>query len=307
MRKTFIQTLVKLVEIDPNIYLIVGDLGFSVIEPFKEKFPDRFINAGIAEQNMVGVAAGLAMAGKKVFVYSIVPFVTMRCFEQIRVDLCYQNLPVRLVGVGGGLDYGPSATTHHAIEDIAIMRALPNMTVIAPGCNIEVDKLLTKANDLNGPVYFRLSNNENFDDYPLNTDIKLGKAIEVISSDKFLIFTTGNSLKLGFDVCKKLRDQGIDIGLISMPTIKPLDNDFILSKKDTLKAIFSIEEHNVIGGLGEAISSLVCQNFERKILFKSFGIPDIYFHEIGSRDYLKEKVGLGVENISAKIFKEVIL
>src|SRR5271157_3922256 len=125
MRKLFIQKLVELASCNPNIYLIAGDLGFSVIEPFKEKFPQLFINAGISEQNMIGVAAGLALTGKKVFVYSIIPFVTMRCFEQIRVDLCYQNLPVCMVGVGAGVAYGAMGSTHYATEDVAVMRVLP--------------------------------------------------------------------------------------------------------------------------------------------------------------------------------------
>ena len=307
MRKTFIKKLIEIAYKDPDIYLMTGDLGFSVLESFREEFPDRFINAGIAEQNMIGVAAGLAMTGKKVFVYSIVPFITMRCFEQIRIDLCYQNLPVRLVGVGGGVMYGCAATTHHALEDIAIIRSLPNMTIISPANNYETENLLEQANDLPGPVYFRLTKgNENIL-YDKKNNIKLGKMIEILPNDEHIIFITGDILSLGFDVCEKLKKIGINVGLVSVPTIKPLDINFLLSKKNKLRSFFVIEEHNVIGGLGEALSSFICQNFDRNIYCKLFGISDFYFHEVGSRDYLRKKVGLSVDNIYENVLKTLIL
>jgi len=144
MRQSFINTLTKLAKIDKNLYLLTGDLGFSVFEDFIEKFPKRFINCGVAEQNMMGVAAGLALSGKKVYVYSFIPFIIMRCFEQVRNDICYQNLDVKIVGIGGGISYGSLGATHHAIEDISLMRALPNMTVICPGDPIEAG-LATKS------------------------------------------------------------------------------------------------------------------------------------------------------------------
>jgi len=340
MRKLFIQKLVEFASSDPDIYLIAGDLGFSVIEPFKEKFPDRSINAGISEQNMIGVAAGLALTGKKVFVYSIIPFVTMRCFEQIRVDLCYQNLPVYLVGVGAGFAYGAMGSTHHAIEDVAIMRALPNMTVIVPGSNFELSSLFEQVNALSGPAYIRLSKNEEkilsavakktnisqvvgecgygeisrdttqfvawCASYPTTCNsIKLGQAIELIPSNKSLILASGDILNVAFDACKKLRDLGVDIGLFSVPTIKPLDFDFIESRSKSLESIFTIEDHSIIGGLGEVVAMHLCQNIEKKILFKAFALPDRYCHEIGSRDYLRKKVGLSESNIFSEILEKI--
>lgn len=305
MRKTFIKKLCELAAKDQDIYLLAGDLGFSVVEPFKNAFPDRFFNVGIAEQNMIGVAAGLAMMGKKVFVYSITPFVTMRCFEQIRVDLCYQNLPVRLVGVGAGLMYGTSATTHHAIEDIAIMRSLPNMTIISPANDYEVENLLEQSNALPGPVYFRLSKNSSDFAYDEHTAVELGKTVEVIKNDEYVICTTGEMFGLGFDVCKRLKHVGIDVGLASVHTIKPFDYDFLLSKKKNLKAIFTIEEHSCIGGLGEIISSFICKSFERNIVFKSFALKDAYFHSVGSRDYLLAQSGLQADVIFNEIIKKL--
>lgn len=301
MRKLFIQKLVELAGHDKNIYLVAGDLGFSVIEPFKEKYPERFINAGIAEQNMIGVAAGLALTGKVVFVYSIIPFLMMRCFEQVRVDLCYQQLPVVLVGVGAGFSYGYSGATHHAIEDIAVMRALPNMKVLVPGSNFELENLMNESNLMSGPVYLRLSKHEPNIIYPQNTKVNLSHAVEIISSDFNFILASGDILSIAFDVCTKLRNLGIDIGLYSLPTIKPLNYEFLLSKKSTLKSVFTIEEHSIIGGVGEMISSFVCQNFENKILVKTFSAKDKYFSEVGSRDYLRKKSGLDVDQVSFEI------
>ncbi len=157
MRTTFVKSLIERARTDDRIFLMAADLGFSVLEPFLTEFPDRYLNVGIAEQNAVGVAAGLALSGKIVYIYSIIPFVTMRCFEQVRLDLAYMNTNVRLVGVGAGYAYGPAGSTHHAIEDLAIMRALPNMSVVAPGDPLELKGLLEESFTHQGPMYFRLA------------------------------------------------------------------------------------------------------------------------------------------------------
>ncbi|MCF7899672.1 hypothetical protein K9L05_03430, partial [Candidatus Babeliales bacterium] len=215
-----------------------------------------------------------------------------------------QNLPVVLIGVGGGLDYGQAGSTHHAIEDIAIMRALPNMTVVAPANKFESEQLLLQTKNLTGPVYFRLSNNQETEFYE-EQEIRLGKATEIFYSEQNLIITTGNSLKLGMQICTELKKYNIDMGLVSMHTIKSLDTEFLLKKQKTLKSVFTIEEHSVIGGLGDAVSSFISQNFENKILFKSFGIQDFYFHEIGSGNYLREKAGLSVNCIAKEILQKM--
>ena len=304
MRVTFLQFLVEQAAIDPNLYLIAGDVGFSVIEEFQRRYPTRYFNAGVAEQNMVGVAAGLAMAGKNVYVYTFIPFLTMRAFEQIRVDVCYQELPVKLIGVGGGLSYGGQGATHHSIEDIALMRSLPTMTVVVPGSTFEVQQLCPQINVLKKPVYMRLSNYDQKTVYPSNSVVTLGKAVNIIPSSQALIIATGNALDLAYGVCNKLRDDGLDIGLVSMPTIKPLDKEFLMQQQN-LRAIFTIEEHSIIGGLGEAVASLICENYEQKIIFKSFGINDFYFHEAGSRAYLNERAGLSIQNVATEILMRI--
>lgn len=303
MRTAFINFLLQQAEIDKNLYLIVGDVGFSVIETFKERFKERYINAGISEQAMIGIAAGLAMAGKNVYVYSIIPFVTMRCFEQIRNDLCYQQLPVKLVGVGGGFSYGPMGVTHHALEDVAIMRILPGMTVIAPGSVYETIRLMPQINNVDGPAYIRLSNIDGLVSYNQNTEIKVGKVVELVHNPTQTIIASGNALDLGFLVQKKLAEQGMEMGLVSMPTIKPLDHDFLTSRP--WKALFTLEEHFITGGLGESIARTVCEISDQKIIFQAFGVNDFYFHEAGSRSYLKEKAGLAAENIASIIMQKM--
>ena len=301
MRNTFIKELTILAESDPNLYLFVGDLGFSVMEEFESKFPNRFFNIGVAEQSMIGIAAGMAMAGKNVFVYSIVPFVTMRCFEQVRDDICYQNLPVKLIGTGGGLDYGPYGGTHHSIEDIGIMRTLPGMTVLAPGSATEAAALTHEIADYQSPVYMRLSRSSNAVPYPKATNVTIGSSVEIIPNKKNVLVTTGNMLDLGYELCANLKAAGVDLGLISMPTVKPLCTEILDRNKDTLQAVFALEEHNVIGGIGEAIGSYLMGNFDRKIVFKNFGVQDEYVHVAGKSKFVKGTVGIDTNKIQAKI------
>jgi transketolase len=208
---------------------------------------------------------------------------------------------VRLIGVGAGFSYGKLGVTHYATEDLAIMRSLPNMTVLSPASRFEVEELFGQANDLPGPVYFRLSKSEEFLHYPQNAEVHLGTFLEIIPHDEYIIFTTGDVLHLGFEICKTLESSGISVGLVSVHTIKPLDQEFLLSKQNSLKGIFIIEEHSSIGGLGESMASFVAQNFIKKIICKSFNIPDFYYKTIGSRSYLQKRVELSVDCISNEI------
>lgn len=299
MRTEILKFLVTQAEIDPDIYLIVGDLGFSVVEEFMQKFPTRFINAGIAEQNMIGMAAGLAMAGKHVYAYSIIPFITMRCYEQIRNDLCDQKLRVKLIGVGGGFSYGADGMTHHALEDIAIMRTLPEMTVVCPGSKFETRQLAEQIHALETPTYIRLAANEELVTYPDPVDIKLGKVIEIIKHPTQFIVATSNALDLAYQVCTDLAQYGINIGLLSLPTVKPLDTEFFLSKN--ISALFTIEEHFIFGGIGELIAHELLKHGRGNFIFHSFGVDDFYFRQVGNRSYLKEQAHLSVQHIVAGI------
>jgi transketolase len=287
MRTTFINTLIELARKDSRIYLVIADLGFSVVEDFQKEFPERFINTGIAEANAVNIASGLAVTGKIPFVYSIVPFLTMRAFEQVRVNCAYMNTNVKLVGVGGGVAYGPAGATHHAIEDISIMRSLPNMKVIAPGDPIETKSLIKSAVDIDGPTYIRLSKNNE----PLlvteQKSIVLGKANIFKEGDDLTILSTGNFFESSIKVSELLEKKGYSVELANFHTIKPLDKDYLLKRISLEKPIFTIEEHNIIGGLGSAVSEVIAESTFNP-LFKRFGIPDKYSHFVGDQEYIRK-------------------
>lgn len=288
MRNTFIKCLIEQARVDDRIFVITPDLGFSLLEPFSTEFPDRFLNVGIAEQNAIGVAAGLALSGKLVYVYSIIPFVTMRCFEQVRVDVAYMNTTVRLVGVGAGLSYGPAGATHHAIEDIAIMRTLPNMTICCPGDPVEVRELVNRSFEHPGPMYLRLGKSGEPVIHPLGIHIDIGQAMQVTAGHDLALITTSNLLELGRKWVDEWLEQGKFVSLISMPTIKPLDKTMILQLIETGIPIITLEEHNIIGGLGSAVAEVIAES-GKSISFRRIGIPDVYSHYVGSQQFLREQ------------------
>lgn len=306
MRNTFVETLIELAEKDKRIFVLTPDLGFSVLEKFEEKFPDRFLNVGIAEANAISIASGLALSGKIVYVYSIIPFVTMRPFEQIRVDVAYMNTNVRLIGVGAGVTYGPAGATHHAVEDIALMRALPNMTVFCPSDPYEVEEVTKESINHNGPIYFRLAKKGE----PIISDtskkIELGQAnyIQKKDASKIAILFTSNASDLAIDISQEFKKNNINMDLISMHTIKPFDYKTLEDIISTKKYIFTIEEHSIIGGLGSVVSEYIAESKHNPI-FKRFALPDEYSHYVGSQKYIREKFGL-TSNTIAKSIIEVL-
>jgi transketolase len=289
MRTTFINTLTEEAKTNENIFIITPDLGFSVLERFRDLFPKRFLNVGIAEQNAVGVASGLALSGKIVYVYSIVPFVTMRCFEQVRVDVAYMNTNVRLIGVGAGLSYGPAGATHHSIEDIAVMRNLPNMTVCCPGDPLEVREIVRQSVDYQGPMYIRLGKNGEPTIHEENQQLVIGKAIQVTEGQDLIIITTSNMLEEGKQIVDSLAMKGKSVALISMHTIKPFDTEAVLNLIDKGIPMVTLEEHNIIGGLGSAVAEVIAESGQA-VRFKRIGIKDIFCHEVGSQQYLRDKL-----------------
>jgi transketolase len=301
MRKTFINTLVELARKDERIFLITPDIGYSVLEVFMNEFPDRFLNVGVAEQNAIGIAAGIALNGMIPYVYTINPFVCMRPFEQIRVDVAYMNTNVRIVGVGAGFSYGSAGATHHSIEDIAIMRVLPNMTVVCPGDPWEVSEAIKASVDFKGPMFFRLGKQgEPVINNP-KTKFKIGKATSIRKGKDVHIITTSNTLEIGNNVCEILKQKKINASLISMHTMKPMDVKMIQSLLKTKKPVFTIEEHNIIGGLGSAVSEVIAES-EFNPVFKRFGVNDQFSHYVGGHDFIREKMGLTKEKIARKIY-----
>ena len=298
MRSTFIKTLISLAEQDERIFVITPDLGFSVLEEFEQKFPNRFLNVGIAESNAISIAAGLALSGKIVYVYSIMPFVTMRPYEQIRVDVAYMNTNVRLVGVGAGLTYGPAGATHHSIEDLAIMRVLPNMTVLAPSDPLEVEKLLQETVTHSGPIYFRLAKKGEPILTPPENIIQVGVANPIFESDMsdISILFTSNASDLAIEVAQKLREKKCVTNLYSMHSIKPFDYATLNTILESGKPIFTIEEHSLIGGLGSIVAEYIAESKYAPV-FKRFGLPDQYSHYVGDQNYIRGKFGLTAPHI----------
>ncbi len=300
MRKASVKKLTELASYDENIYLLTGDLGFSVFDDFRQRFPNNFINMGLSEASMIGVAAGMAMEGKRVFVYSIIPFVTFRVLEQIRNDICLQNLPVKIIGVGEGLTYGTSGPTHHAIEDIGVMSSLPNMVVLSPGDSIEAEKLVEESINLNSPCYIRLGkNSESVVNLP-DSEIKIGVGNVVKGGEDLTIITTGNMLSTCFNVSKSLESEGINAMVVSLHTIKPLDEQLLDTLAQKVKHVFVVEEHISSCGLGSRIAYYYV-NRNSNVNMKCIGLPDSFISAYGKQEFLRMKYGLDEDSLKREI------
>ncbi len=304
MRDTFIKTLVELARKDRNIELVTGDLGFEVLKPFWSELPDQFLNAGIAEQNMTSLAAGMALEGKTVFTYSIGNFPTLRCLEQIRNDCAYHNANVKIVCVGGGFAYGSLGMSHQATEDIAVMRALPGVAVFAPGDAYETECVTRAIAEYQGTCYLRLGRGNAKNVHENRFDFKIGKAVNVRNGERVAIFSTGAIFEEISKVCTKLEENGVNPTVYSFPTIKPLDTNTILECAKTHDLIVICEEHNIIGGFSGAVSEVVAEsNSHARIL--RIGINDEYSTHVGNQDYLRDIYGLSCEKITNRILENL--
>lgn len=302
MRVAFINTLFELAKKDKRIILASGDLGYSVVEKYMEELPRQYVNVGVSEQNMTGLAAGMAMEGKIPIVYSIIPFTTMRNFEQIRNDICYQNLNVKIVGVGAGFSYGPYGHTHHSLEDIGILRTLANLVVLCPGDPVEVELATKAALSHVGPVYLRLGKAGEPNIHKKKPKFKIGKGIILNEGKDITIIVTSNLLQRAQEVSERLKDSGISTRFVSMHTIKPIDKDIIIDSLKKTRAIFTLEEHSIIGGLGSAVAEVVAES-GIKTKFKRIAVPDRFTKVMGLQEYMREANNLGEEQIVATILK----
>jgi len=291
MRTTFVSVLMERAEFDEKIFLLTPDMGFSVFERFEEKYPDRFLNTGIAEQNTIGIAAGLALSGFKPYIYSIAPFVLMRCYEQIRLDVAYMKTNIKIIGAGGGVAYGSAGATHHIIEDFAITKVLPNMIVCAPADPIETKQILEQSLSIESPMYIRLAKNNEPLVHAPNDVINIGKAFKLQEGDDLEIITTGIITHRVLEWLPEIKKYGISAGITIFSTIKPMDLEFLDKLIKTEKDILIVEEHNIIGGLAESICAyFVIKNARNKIRY--LGIPDVYSHYVGSQQFILDKFGL---------------
>ena len=300
MRDAFIRGLTTLAERDERVVLLTGDLGFRIFDDFARRFPGRFLNAGVAEANMIGVAAGLALAGFRPFAYSIVPFVTLRCLEQIRNDVCYHRAPVTIVGVGGGFSYGPNGPTHHALEDIAVMRTLPNLTVVCPGDPAEAELSIAAIGGHDGPVYLRLGRAGDPVVHEQRPGLRIGEALTIQEGRDCALISTGGILPVVATAASLLRARGIHARVLSMHTVKPLDTSALERCCADGLPIFTIEEHGVTGGFGSAVGEWLRERgVDHRLV--CLGCRNEFTHQTGSQSFLRKAEGLTAEDIADRV------
>lgn len=306
MRRTALSCVYELAIKDERVVFIGSDITKRDIAAFAEEFPNRFFMEGIYEQHLIGMAAGLALSGKIPFINTIATFLTRRCFEQILVDLCMHNLPVRLIGSGGGVVYAPLGSTHIAIEDIAILRAIPNMTIILPSDAEEMKRLMPHTLNWPNPIYIRLAKGGDPILISKKNTFGIGKAITVKEGSKVVFISTGTTTYIAKQAADVLANDGIDVGVIHVHTIKPLDKEMLLKAISKAQIVLTIEEHRVTGGLGSALSELIAEEHHGKIVkFKRIGFPDTFTEELGSQGEIMDKYGITEANI-LKITKELL-
>ena len=301
MRALFNKVLVELARQDERIWMILADSGYGEIEPFRDAFPDRWYNCGVAEQNMTGVACGVAMEGNIAITYSIANFPTLRCLEQIRNDVCYHNANVKIVIIGGGLAYGPLGVSHQATEDIAIMRALPNMVVFCPCDLAEAEAGVHAMIAHDGPFYYRCGYKK---EPPVHADeiaFSLGKAIRVRDGTDATIFFTGTIGNQVLPAAEALDEHGIHCRVVSLHTVRPIDRIAIVKAARETGAIVTVEEHQLQGGMGSAVAEVLCDEGAIPQKFLRIGLPDLYVSKLGTHEWLLDQYGLSADKIAAVV------
>ena len=288
MRDAFLDALTSLAEKDKDVVLLTGDLGYGVFEEFESRFPGQYFNVGVAEQNMSGIASGLSLEGKKVVTYSIGNFPTLRCLEQIRNDACYHDANITIVASGGGFSYGSLGMSHHATEDLAILRALPNISVVAPCTANEAGEAITAMIQKGGVAYLRLDKT-NAEESPIESPFIIGKARRYKEGNDITLVAIGGILNDVNIASVELKKLGINARVVGMHTIKPIDKDEIIDAATNTGGIVTVEEHNIDGGLGSAVSE-ICMDYG--VIPKKFlriGLNNEYSSIVGSQQYLRSR------------------
>ena len=298
MRNSFINTLCDLAEENDDVFLLCGDLGYSVLEPFAQRYPDRFLNAGIAEQNMTQVAVGLAREGYNVFTYSIGNFPTLRCMEQIRYDVCYHEANVKVVAVGAGYAYGSQGVSHHTTEDLAMMRSLPGMTICAPADALEARAAAVFMTKHTGPGYIRLNKSGEIHLHDPNTPLSIvpGEFIPVREGSETLVLATG---AVGAPILQEMKDSGRDWAFWSAPFVGGYKKDVLIDIAQRFQRIVTVEEHQLNGGFGssivEALSDLcACGELAQIPLVKRIAVPNTFISTSGTQEYLRQVAGITI-------------
>jgi transketolase len=302
MRKTSLNMVYELAKRDPRVIFIGSDLGPDTLNQLKAELPNQFLMEGVSEANIVTMAAGLALEGKIPYINTIATFLTRRCFEQIVLDLGLHKTKVRLIASGGGLVYAPLGPTHLATDDIAILRAVPNMTILAPADADEMRRLMWQTLDVDGPIYVRLA--KGGDPVVSRADLpcQIGRAIPIREGRDALIVTTGICLQVALEAAAELEKQGISAGVLHVHTLKPLDAAAVLEKAAPVRVILTIEEHTLIGGLGSAVAEIIAEaGFNPAKRFKRIGIPDVFPDQYGSQASLMKRYGITASAAAAAV------
>lgn len=297
MRDAFVRVLTELAPRHPEVLLLSGDLGFGVLNEFVARFPQQFLNVGVAEQNMSGLAAGLALEGHTVFTYSIGNFPTLRCLEQIRNDICYHGANVKVVCVGGGMSYGPVGMSHHATEDLAIIRSLPGMLVLSPGDLWEAAEAARHLVSHRGPAYLRLDKSAAPPTVQDGEAFQPGAIRTVREGFDVTLAATGGILGEALRAADVLVEQGIFCRVLSVHTVKPLDTETLIAAASETGGIISVEEHAVDGGLGGAIAEVLMEAGTYPQFFLRMGLRDTFSSVVGSQQYLRKVYSLDAEAI----------
>jgi len=305
MRDAFVRTLMELAKEDKKIELVTGDLGFGVLKPFWEQLPDQFTNAGIAEQNMTSLAAGMALEGKTVFTYSIGNFPTLRCLEQIRNDCAYHRANVKIVCVGGGFVYGSLGMSHQATEDLAVMRALPDVVVMAPGDLVEAEECTKAIARYQGTGYLRLGRGGERRIHKRLDGFEIGKAVKVHDGERVVIFSTGAIFDEVADAYEMLVKKGYRPAVYTFPTVKPIDTQIIEQCSKAYEWIVTVEEHNVVAGFGSAVAEIMAEMNGRAARLMRIGLQDEYNILVGNQKYLREQYKLDGKSIANEIEKNL--
>ena len=301
MRNAFAAEITAISQEDPRVVLLSGDIGNRLFDKFRAQSPERFMNCGVAEANMMGLASGLAMSGLRPVTYTITPFTTTRCFEQIRVDVCYHEVPVIIVGTGSGLSYAGLGPTHHSCEDIALLRSLPGMTVLCPADSWELKALLRAAVKHNGPVYMRIGKKGEPAVHDCLPELEIGKGLVLEKGSDVCLLSTGNMLPEVVAAAAQLKSQGISPQVVSMHTVKPLDEELLSSVFAEFDVVATVEEHSLIGGLGGAVAEwVVDQPWTPRAKLLRFGCEDMFLHESMEQEHARERFGLTASNIADK-------
>jgi len=304
MRDAFAREMTALAAQRTDVTLLSGDIGNRMFDRYKEVAPERFLNCGIAEANMMSLAAGMALSGLRPVIYTITPFTTTRCLEQIKVGVAYHQAPVVIVGTGSGLSYAELGPTHHSLEDIAILRTIPGLNVLAPADQTELVVQLREALDSPSPSYIRIGKKGEPKLHRNEARLGIGKANLLYEGADLLIIGVGPILAEAILAAKEVAKEGISVAVASLGSVKPMDEAFLERMADQFTTWISLEEHSITGGVGSAMLEWHAARDASSVRLKRLGVPDVFIHELGNQKYTRSRLGLDAEGLARSIRKE---